>query len=158
MKDTKMEATKETKVEISKTLTVTLVKQTQKCLNLDTQEDADITVVTKKYGVPLGMEPSTALKLASGLFANQQALIAALLKRAEQISYQESKDAALASGNFLSSQLKSKIVGIMSSSDSFAEVSAKECFARWLAGYKDGKKSAVTLLERAKASEEFSDL
>lgn len=136
----------------------TELKQKQSFLNLQTNEEEDVVVVTKKYSVPTGMATEVAIKEAENLVKPASKRLAALLKFAESESYQESKAAALAKGEYLTPQVKSKIVGIMQTLDAFAEVGARDCFARWFAGYKEKKPSAMKLLERARATEEFSDL
>ena len=140
------------------TLEVKELKQKQSFLNLDSMEEGEVEVVTKKYIVPKGMTTAEAMEAISQIVAPEEKRLAALLKFAESESYQLSKNAALAGGNYLTPQLRSKIVSTLSNLDIFAEVSAKDIFGRWLTGYKEGKVSAKKLLDQVRAIDEFSDL
>ena len=143
-------------------LVETLLKQKQSFLNLDSGEDDEITVTTKKYTVPDGMDVAAAMKQAQTLVQPVERQLAALLKFAESESYQESKNSALTKGNYLTSGIKSKLVQILQTSDTFANMKAKDVFERWYTGYKsaDVKKKAAAnkVLDRARASEEYDDL
>lgn len=141
-----------------KKIKVTELKQKQSFTNLDTGEDDEIVVTTLKYSVPDGLSVQDALKQMDAIVHPAEERLNALLKYAESKSYQESKAAALAKGNYLTPQLKSKIVQILQATDAFSEVGARDTYARWYAGYKAKKQSAFKVLERARASEEFADL
>lgn len=139
-------------------LLVTDLKQSQTVLNLDTLDDGSITLVYKKFDrnekAPITAQLAAAMKLVG----SDEKRVEALLKYATSEEYQNAKTKSLAAGNFLTTQLKSRIVGIMQTLPQFDDVKAADCYARWLAGYKAKKESAIKLLDRAKASEEFADL
>lgn len=152
----------ETKNEVA--IIATELKQPQTVLDLDKNEDAKITLVYNKYErnekAPIAAQIAAANKLVSP----EEKRVEALCKFATTEAYQAAKAAELAKGNYLTSQLRTKIVGIMQGLDAFAELSAKDCFERWMTGYKDKtnekrRTSALKLLDRARAAgEEFSDL
>lgn len=141
--------------------TIQDLKQKQTVLNLDTNDDTEIVVITKKIVWKDGVSVADKMAALQSLVAPEEKQVTALAKFFESDSYQTSKEAALSAGNYLSSQLKSQITGIMGNLPAFADNSAKDNFERWLAGYKAKKASAITLLERAKAAlagSEFADL
>jgi len=145
-------------------LKVTELTPTQSVLNLDTNEDAKITVSSKKYELPkydkaihgsesefLAAAKAAVLKLVQP----ESAVVDALLKYATSESYQAGKQAALANGNYLTSDLRSKIVQIMRGNNKFADYSASECFSTWLSGYKEKKPGAIKILTMAQDFGEF---
>jgi hypothetical protein len=155
--------TKGNKMEATKTGLVAIVesdvKQPQTVLDLDNNEDAKITVIYKKYvandKVPVKDQLAAALKLVSP----EAEVVKALLAYAQSKSYQDGKNAALTKGNYLTQQLRSTIVGLMQNTPNFAETGAKECFERWMAGYKAKKPAALRLLQDAQnVNEVYSDL
>ncbi len=143
---------------VAKQLEVKELKQKQNVLNLDNLEDSEIEVVTKKYIVPKGMSVDEAMEAIFSIVTPKEKQLQALLKFAESESYQASKAAAMSGGNYLTPQLRTKIVNTLSNIDAFAEMSAKDIFGRWLTGYKEGKPSAKKLLDQVRALEEFADL
>lgn len=133
------------------------LKQSQKVLDLSTgDEDATISVLQTKYFAPAydakyGTEAEfeEALFLAAAeLIQPKSKQIEALLYRATQDSYQAGKIAAMATGNYLTSDLKAKIVQVMRGNQAFVDLSAKECYERWKSGYMgargDGPKAGAT--------------
>jgi len=135
-------------------------KQKQNVLNLDTNDDSEIAVITKKIvWLPfvsedgkVSTESTTAQKMAAleTLISPEEKKVIALERFYTSETYNESKAAALASGNFLTQQLRSAIVGLMQQNANFSELSAKDCFDRWSKGYKDGKAGPKQYLEQAK--------
>lgn len=136
---------------------VTEVTQSQKVLDLATgDEEAIIKVKQNKYEVPAydskfgtTQEFETALFTAAAeLIQPKSKQIEALLYRATQDSYQAGKIAAMATGNYLTSDLKAKIVQVMRGNQAFVDLSAKECYERWKSGYMgargDGPKAGAT--------------
>jgi len=141
----------------------TELKQKQTVLDLDSGTDAEILLIYKKFTANDKAPVTVQLAAAAKLVSPDEKRVEALCAYATSQAYRVAKEGALSKGNYLSAQLRSKIVGIMQNLDAFSELSAKECFERWLSGYKDKanvkrQASAAKLLERAKATEEFSDL
>lgn len=158
-----MMATKNTETkETPKTLTILVTEQKLNVpvIDLDTVEEKKVEVIRKLFVIPSGMDEKTAHNEASKLVQPQTEQTKALLNYASSKSYQDSKGAALSKGNFLTSALRSKIVAIMSQHEAYSELSAKDCFERWLTGFKAKKPAAQKFLDMAKASEqdELADL
>ena len=147
MSETKME----TKT-VQKPIESVELKQTQKVINLDTQEEQDITLVYSKFSP----NPATAIALQLAeigkLVTPDSERVLALCNYASSQAYQVAKAKELAKGNFLTAAIRSAITGLMGNMVAYAENSAKDNFGRWLAGYKAKKVSAVKLLDLAKAS------
>lgn len=144
-------------------LKITELSPKQKVLNLDTNEDMEIAVISKRYELPKydkaihGEKPEflkAAMIAAEKLVQPIDEQIDALLYRATQSSYQAGKTLALSGGNFLTSDLRGKIVQIMRANAKFADESASDCFKMWLAGYKEKKTGAVKILTMA---QDFGD-
>lgn len=144
------------------------LKQVQKVMDLATgSEDATITVVCKRYAAPVydekeygGTEAefeAALFKAATELVQPVSKQIESFLYRATQDSYQAGKTEALAAGNFLTSDLKGRIVQVMRGNQAFVDLTAKECFERWKAGYAAKKAGATKVLETAKALGDFGD-
>lgn len=167
-------------------LKVTELKPKQNVLDLETNEDAAIEVKSVRYEAPVFQTgktpestgwtctidgkpqfvPGTAEEFEQALYNAAEALIQprskqieAFLYRATQESYQAGKAAALAAGNYLTQDLRKRIVSIMSMMNAYAEVSASDCYKRWLSGYKEGKPGALKLLKMAQdQTDEVDDL
>ena len=136
-------------------------KQSQNVLNLDTNEDSTISIIVKKVVFKANVPLAERLRVMQSLVSPVENQVIALQKFFESSSYADSKEKALAGGNFLTQQIRSAITGIMGNLPQFSENSAKANFERWLAGYKLGKESAKQLLARAVATAkgaEFTDL
>lgn len=152
---------------VSPTIIATAIAQTQKVMNLDNgDEDATIKLAMTRYSFkPYDPKDEThgtpeqyygvLFTAAAELIQPVEKQIDALLYRATQDSYQAGKTAALATGNFLSSDLKAKIVQVMRGNQAFAEMSAKECFDYWKDGFSAKKPGAVKVLDTAKALGDF---
>lgn len=148
---------------------VVAISQAQKVMDLDSgSEDAQITVKQNRYFAPTydekefgGTEAefqSAVLEAAKELVNPVEKQIDALLYRATQDSYQSGKAAALAGGNYLSSDLKGKIVQVMRGNQAFVDVSASDCFAKWKAGYMAKKPGAFNILTTAQNLGVFDDI
>lgn len=134
-------------------------KQKQEILNLDSGKDEEITVFQATYIVPdfnpeihgtLEAYESTKLKAAQSLVqpANKQA--DALLKYAASEVYAQSKREALASGNFMSAELRSVLITGLKARPAFSKMTAKEVFERWMKGFQSGVPQTKKYLEDAK--------
>lgn len=143
-----------------KIISATTVKQPQTVLDLDTGVDAKITVEYTRYDVneKSKASPEDRLAAAAALVEPVENRIDAYLKFASNASYTAGKNAALAKGNYLTSELRRQIVTLLSNNPAFAEQSAKEIGERWLAGYKAKSPKALQWLERAKQMLAVEDL
>lgn len=139
-------------------LKVTDLKPKQKVLNLETNEDAEIEVISQRFELPKydaavhGTRADfarSAMLAASALVQPVEQQIDALLYRATQNSYQAGKATALASGNFLTQDLRTNIVQIMKGNNAYADFSASECFNKWKAGFAEKKPGAIKVLTMA---------
>jgi hypothetical protein len=164
----KIEGKKMTETE-KKFFEIVELKQPQAILDLDNpdSEDSKITVITKKISWKKdekGNEPPTAekLKILRTLVHPEEKIVDALEKFFSSESYQESKEKALAAGNYLTSQIRSGITAYLSNKPAFENDSAKTIFKRWMDGYKskDAKihGNAVKVLETVKAALQVEDL
>lgn len=142
------------------------MKQVQKVMDLDTgNEGAEITLEYVKYTVPTYTEKEfggteaefeqAILEAASNLVQPVSAQILALTNKATQDEYQNAKATALATGNFLSTDLKGRIVQVMRGNQAYQERTAKECFDLWKAGFMAKKPGAVKVLDIAKTIGDF---
>jgi hypothetical protein len=158
------EVTKSKVVSIKATVT----KQQQKVMDLESgKEDATIEVSMTKYTAPEydattfdGTEAEfneAVITAASELIQPPAARLAAFLNYATSASYQAGKAAALATGNFLTSDLKARIVQVMRGNQAFVDMSAKDCFERWKTGYLAKKTGALKILDVAKSLGDFGD-
>lgn len=145
-----------------------LIKQVQKVMDLSTgNEDTTINVDYSKltipdydseeYGGTIEEFYAALAKSAEELVSPVQKRIDALLKFATAENYQNAKTSALATGNFLTSDLKGRIVQVMRGNQAFVELSAKECFERWKIGFMAKKAGAIKVLDLAKTMGEFGD-
>jgi hypothetical protein len=147
------------------TIQIQKITQTQKVTDLATGvDDFPIELKYEKYTLP-SYDPKfgTENQFLAGLFTAVQNLVAdkttqleALLYRATQDSYQNGKAAALSTGEYLTSELKAKIVQVMKSNQAFMELTAKECVDKWKAGFIAKKPGALKILDTAKALGDFS--
>jgi len=112
--------------------------------DLDSGEDTQVTNNYIKYSAPSydkkfgTVEQFTAvlLKLASDLVQPVSEQVEALLYRATQNSYQAGKVAAFAAGNYLSPELKAKVIEIItSSSPKYATAKGSVVFDAWKAAF-----------------------
>ena len=144
-------------------LLITDLKQSQTVLDLDTQADASITLIYKKYDVNPEAPIDKVLTALNRVVSPEQKRAEALARYATSEGYQTAKAAALAKGNYLTTQLRSKITARMQLVDAYSELSASDCFKKWLTAYKDttntkGNASAKKLLELVKAEEDFGGM
>lgn len=146
----------------------TVLKQKQKVMDLETgNEGAEIELVYPKYLAPeydATKFPGTAEEFEKAVLENAMALVSPIseqiksfLNYATSAGYQTAKTAALATGNYLSSDLKARIIQVMRGNQAFAELPAKECYDRWKAGFMAKKVGAFKVLETAKALGDFGD-
>lgn len=145
----------------AKIINAVMVKQPQTVLDLDTGVDAKITVEYTRYDVNEKNKTATLedrLKAAADLVQPIDNQIDAYLKYASNASYTAGKNAALAKGNYLTSELRRQIVALLSNNPAFAEQSAKEIHERWLAGYRAKSPKALQWLERAQQMLAVEDL
>lgn len=153
----------------SPVITATVLKPKQKVLNTDTGETVDIEIVQTKYTAPsynekeYGGTPelfeAAVYEAARSLMPNKAAELQAFLTAATSASYQSGKLAAMAAGPYLGPDLKAKIVQVMKGNQAFADITASECFDRWLAGFKAKKSGAFDVLTKAKSLfGDFGDL
>ena len=130
----------------------TELKQKQTVINLDTQEETEISLVYSKFSPNPKLPVAAQLAEIAKMVTPDSERILALCAYASSQAYQIAKARELAKGNYLTSQIRSAITGLMGNMVAYAENSAKDNFGRWLAGYKAKKASAVKLLDLAKAS------
>lgn len=138
--------------DAAKIINRTTVKQPQTVTDLDSGADSKITVEYQRY-VLNPKSTSTVdeqLEEALALVQPKDNQVDALLKYATNASYTAGKNAALAGGNYLTPELRRKIVTLLSDHPNFAELSAKDIGDRWLAGYKAKSPKAIEWLNRAK--------
>lgn len=151
------------------TILTQVLKQQQKVMDLKSgKEDATIDVVMTKYIAPeydaKKFEPLSESEFEESLFEAARSLIEpvadqiqAFLIKATSDSYQAGKAAALAGGDYVTSDLKAKIVQVMRGNQNFTDISAKDCFERWKAGYLAKKPGATKVLDTAKALGDFGN-
>lgn len=117
----------------------------QNFLNLDTGEMEEKTVASTKYELPTykpGIHGSkdefyaNALEAATALVQPITDQIDAFLKYATSQSYQAGKADAMKGGKYLTPELKSSITKFLGNMPKFSELTGKDIFAMWLAGYK----------------------
>lgn len=157
-------------IELKKAVEITKqeLKQVQKVMDLETgNEDATITIVQTKFVAPAYSEEvyggteelfnAELFKAATALIQPISKQVDAMLYRATQDSYQSGKDAALKGGNFLTQDLRGKIVQVMRGSQAFADLSAKDALDYWKKGYMDKKPGAVKVLQTAQALGGFEE-
>jgi len=142
-------------------LKITNLSPKQKVMNLDTNEETEITVTSQRFEAPDYDEALYAsteefetdlLHTVMALVTPKAKQIEAFLKYATSESYQSGKSAALATGNFMSSELRGRLVQIMRGNNAFAEMSASDAYKYWLNGYKEKKPGALKLLKTAQDS------
>lgn len=138
----------------------TELKPKQTVLNLDTFVEEDVTLSYPRYSLNKKATVQEQLKELLKLATPEEKRVQALLYGLNNWEYTEAKTRALAADgkNYLTTQLRSKISQVMGQLEAYEALSAKECFERWLAAYKIKKPSAIKLLERIKATEEFGDM
>lgn len=158
-------------------LKVTKLSPKQKVFDLAINEESEITVESVRYEAPAydakvggwkngeTLVTGTAEEFEAGLLAAASALIQpvskqieAFLYRATQESYQDGKTKALSTGNYLTQDLRGKIVQIMRGNNTYADMKATDCFDRWKTGYLAGKPGAIKVLTMAQDFGEFGDL
>lgn len=145
-------------------IVITKLEQSPKVLDLTTGAETTVKISQDKYSfatIPEGVDEETfykdALSEAASLVGSAKDQAVALLAYATSQSYQDGKVKAMASGNYLTSGLKAQIVQVMRGNQAFVDLSAKECFDRWTAGYIAKKPGAAKVLETAKALGENLD-
>lgn len=146
-----------------------ILKQKQKVLDLETGDDsAEIELVYSKYVSPeydsAKFSPLTEdefnavlLEKAGELISPISNQISAFLAKAQSDGYQAAKQTALSKGNYLTADLKAKIVQVMRGNQAFVELTAADCYKRWRDGYTAKKPGAFKVLETAKALGDFGD-
>lgn len=150
------------------TILIQTLKQKQKVMDLETgDESAEIELVYDKYVAPEYSAKeyggSEALFLDALLIAASELVqpvskqIDAFLTKRQSDNYQVAKAKALSGGNFLTADLKGKIVQVMKGNQAFVDMNAADCFKRWKDGYKAQKAGAFKVLETAKALGDFGD-
>lgn len=142
------------------------INQPQKVMDLSTgNEEAVIYVKQEKFTAPEydSKIHGTVEEFYRDLMAAAQALvqpvaaqIEALVFRATQDSYQAGKAAVLATGDYLTAELKAKIIQIMRGNAAFNDKSAKECFDLWKVGFMAKKTGALKILENARSLGDFT--
>jgi hypothetical protein len=133
------------------------VKLKQNVLNLENGEEVEVEFLQKRYTADKAN--GVTLEAARQIVGSVENQIKAFLDFATSRSYQDSRNAALAKGTFLTAELRSKIVVFMRAQANFADLSAKDAFNRWKDGFLAGKAGAKKILDLVTASgDEFSDL
>ena len=142
------------------------LKQKQTVLNLDTMEDSEISLIYNKV-VPNNEAPiEVQLSAATELVSPVEKRVTALCNFATSENYRAAKEAALATGNYMNSALRSALTGIMGGIAAFSENKAGANFDYWKDAYKDKanpdrQAKAKKLLDRAKLlvdTEEFGSM
>lgn len=146
-----------TETENEGPLHIQTVKQPVTVIDLNTGEETKVTIEYNRYSAKSPITLAT-LEAAKELVGNEENQAAAFIAYASSQSYQVGKVAAFSGGNYLTPELKSRIVAIVKQLNTFADVSAKDCYTRWLAGYKAKKTQALQFLADAQAQEERSKL
>lgn len=143
------------------------MKPKQKVLNLDTMEDSEIQLFYKEFSPNPEAPLAEVIKHAQKLVQPGEKQAKALCEFASREAYRQAKEKALATGNYMSSALRSALTNLMGALEKFADSKAGDNFQYWQECYKDKSKperqaSAKKLLDRAKLtlvdSEEFSAL
>jgi hypothetical protein len=140
---------------------VSEMRPKQAVTDLVSGKDTNIEVAYSKFSVPVfdaAKHGDDEEKFWGHLFVAARKLVTpvsvqveALLYRATQDSYQAGKTKALATGDFLTSELRAKIVAVMRGYASYADLSAKDAYERWTDGFRAAKPGALKILVTAKA-------
>lgn len=148
-----LEAVNEVKDKNAPAVVVTQKKQPiSGILNLETGEEEKFILLVKTFAVNTELAPEDQLEAMKEHVQPVEEQVKALVKYAESKSYQDAKNAELSKGNYLTQQLRTAIVTILSNYVGFGDAGSKEIFDRWLVGYKAGKQSAKTILDQARAA------
>ncbi|MGB8840048.1 MAG: hypothetical protein WCC64_03155 [Aliidongia sp.] len=128
---------------------VTSVPYTVPALNLEVGIEEKVQFKGSAFSVknPNASVVQDLLVLLGDVPAQTSALCAAL----KSASYQVAKAAAMGD-KYLDSNLRTKIVQIMKGTEQFGALDAKECYDRWVSGYKAKKPGAMKILEQAQAA------
>lgn len=148
------------------TITVTPVTfQQSGLMNLANGEDATISISQTKYFAPEYDEAEyggTKDEFDSAVYEAALEVVwptakrtEALLSKATSDSYQAGKTAALATGNYLTQDLKQRIVQVLRSNQAYADAKASDAFNAWKTAFLAKKAGAVKVLDIAKTIGEF---
>lgn len=146
---------------------ITKLKLGQTVVDLETGADADIDIESVRYEIPKYDQAiwgtveefdDALFKAATKLIGSKRGIVEAIVARATSMSYQNGKAAALSAGNYLTQELRGKIVNIMRMNQQFADLKASECYAKWLGAYKAGKPAALNFLTMAQAMTSESEV
>lgn len=137
---------------------ITEMKQKQTVLDLKTNEDAEIVVITKKIVWKAEVTAEQKIRVLHELVSPVEKRVEALEKFFASESYNASKNDALSKGDFLTQALKSKLVQRLQMNPVFEEMGAREIYNRWLKGFQEKKPGAIKVLAEAKAAMEETAL
>lgn len=147
-------------------ITVTAVSLNQKVMDLATgNEDATVTINQQKYSAPeydAEVYGGTVEEFNDAVYAAALEVVSpvtkrtdALLYRATQESYQSGKAAALSGGNFLTQDLKTRIVQVLRGNQAYADAKASDAFLAWKTAFMAKKAGAIKVLDIAKTIGDF---
>lgn len=159
--ETQMAETKKDTTSKIELLLAQELKPKQSVIDLKTGGEVDLQLTYKKYTVNSKADKKAVLAQLEKMVSPEDQKISAYVDFLNRKEYADAKNAALETGDYMSSQLRSTLTGMMQNLPAFSDTSAKECYERWMAGFKAGKDSAKKLLDRARAAiegSEFSDL
>lgn len=140
------------------------LKPKQKALNLETMQEDEIPVLSKKWSLPEYNEKehkspeaftSAALDAARELVGSAEEQIAAFLAYAASRSYQEGKAAAFPSDKYLTKEVADKVTAIIRGDAKFAQNTKSEILDRWKKALLAGKPAAIRILEMAQETTDF---
>jgi hypothetical protein len=146
-------------VELSKTA----IKQPVKVLNLATGDDDDTVDISyvkyaalptynkDTYGATEAAFNEEIEKQVLALLPNRADQLEAILYRVSQNSYQNGKAEAYAKGDYITPDLRSRIVSVMKGYAAFADMTAADCFKSWKKSYGEKKSGAIKALEIARS-------
>lgn len=156
----KIEETKKEEKKMAEMLKSVEMKPKQSVLNLDTGAEEKVEITYNKY-VPTkeGLQDvSAAIEAALAILTDPKAVLEAILYGVNNALYSAGKEVAFAGGNYVTSELRSRIVAFMRNQQQFAELSASDAWTRWLEGFKAKKPGAIKILEIVSADAEQYDL
>lgn len=159
-----------TEMTVKPSITISTVPIKQSVLNLETGSEEKIEFKQQRFVLrdydPKVDGDSKVVYLENALGKLQEMVqppseqIEALCAYLTSQSYQSGKKSALATGKYLTQEIRSRITTYMKGLAQFEKLSASEAFEKWSAGYAAQKPGALKILDAVTAqdTEDFSDL
>lgn len=149
--------------EVKSLLKIQDMKQKVKVIDLDNPEkdDVQVEIVYNKYDFDSKGDQNAIAAEVAKLVTPLSERNRALVVFATSQSYQKGKEAAFATGNYLTPDLRTAITDFLKMTGRFNDNTAKEIFQRWLDGYRGNdpakKASAKKILDRVSDAQEMAD-